>query len=157
MMRMAEALAFSAIFAFFVKLQFPRRTKITSPVSYKHTEQFDFKSMELWSINIRKPYLILRHTTTIRRICQSNSSMSSMFFLWFQGRAKSSTNTNIFNGRCTINPSRDFHLNRKINELQYVCRINWLQSSKLSLFEQAIDSTTNIHPLNLTHVPVQQA
>lgn len=48
MIRMAEALAPSAIFALSVKLQFPRRTKMTSPANYKHTtKQFNFKSMEL--------------------------------------------------------------------------------------------------------------
>lgn len=39
MIRMAEALAPSAIFALSVKLQFPRRTKMTSPANYKHTHQ----------------------------------------------------------------------------------------------------------------------
>lgn len=47
MIRMADALAASAIFALFVKLQFPRSTKMTSPVSYKHTKHFNFKLMEL--------------------------------------------------------------------------------------------------------------
>lgn len=39
--------------------------------------------------------------------------MVGAFFLWFQGRSKSSTNTNILTGFDAINPSRDFYLQNK--------------------------------------------
>lgn len=64
-------------------------------------------------ISSEKKYLLLDFAT-IRRVCKDNSSMVGTFFLWFQGRSKPSTNTNILTPFYAINPSRNFHLKNQM-------------------------------------------
>lgn len=153
-MRIADAPADSAIFALNAKLQLPRCTRMTSPVSCqtKDTADVEFiiqnslqssqlkgscftcKCMPLSINELQQKYrskrnLILRFTATIRRICNDNSSMVGMLLLWFQGGAKSSTNTNKHIFYLTVNQSWNFYL----SNFQWIKA--WIQKEN-NLFEK---------------------
>nr|GMD62339.1 hypothetical protein Iba_chr12bCG4470 [Ipomoea batatas] len=58
--------------------------------------------------------LIPRYTTTIRRVSKCEPCLTGALLLRLQGEAKSSTNPNKLHFFLTINPGRDFYLNKVV-------------------------------------------
>lgn len=142
MMRMAEAPAASAKFALSVKLQIPRCTRMTSPLSYQterpsitswwyYLQVLMFSIERIHASNISGTHLgvefgvnkgwyrrgqenlVSGHTTTLRRICKSKLCLVGMLLLGFQSRAKASTNADKFIHFITPNINWNFHLSNK--------------------------------------------
>lgn len=132
MIMMAEAPAASATFVLVVKLQLPRWTRMTSPVSYQcksnqeksksrkklkpeihntNKEYYSTKNFFFFLVrNWKLLNLVFGSGATVRRVRKGEFDEGSMFLLRFQGRTKPSTNTNILLFFFPIDSSWDFDL-----------------------------------------------